>query len=371
MINRGIRHVPVTSARGELVGVVTDVDLLASETRTPFMVRRAIARADTIDRLIEVAADLRPTAIALHDSKIASGQLAAIIAAFSDSLTRRAIELLTAEMDDLAPFAWLATGSIGRREAFPSSDIDCAIAWEGSPAYGERFRALAEQVLDVLARCRFASDSHSASAAHPLFARSTGGWRASISRWLDRADDPRLLIVISLLADRHTVHRTSAVDEPFEALSDAHRHPELIRELRRLALAHRPPTGFLRNMVLEHSGEHRGRLDIKQAGFLPIVDLARYLAFANAITATGTVERLNAASEAGAIGAEDALALIEAFDLFVGLRMGHQIEQLRRDQPISDFIDPAELNPLTRRYLREAFRAIARSQRKLPQFHER
>ena len=45
--------------------------------------------------------------------------------------------------------------------------------------------------------------------------------------------------------------------------------------------------------------------------------------------------------------------------------MGHQLGQLRAGQEPSDLIDPAELNPLTRRYLREAFRAIARVQRRV------
>jgi CBS domain-containing protein len=35
------------------------------------------------------------------------------------------------------------------------------------------------------------------------------------------------------------------------------------------------------------------------------------------------------------------------------------VEQLRRGEPPDDFIDPKALNPLTRSYLREAFRAVA------------
>ena len=103
MIDRGIRHVPVVSARGEVLGVVTDVDLLASETRTPIMLRRTIARASDLDGLVVAAAQLRPALIALHDGQVASTHLCAIITAFADALTRRALELLIAEDDDLPP----------------------------------------------------------------------------------------------------------------------------------------------------------------------------------------------------------------------------------------------------------------------------
>jgi CBS domain-containing protein len=41
------------------------------------------------------------------------------------------------------------------------------------------------------------------------------------------------------------------------------------------------------------------------------------------------------------------------------------VEALRAGQPADDFIDPRTLNPLARRYLRDAFRAIASIQRAL------
>ena len=57
----------------------------------------------------------------------------------------------------------------------------------------------------------------------------------------------------------------------------------------------------MRDIVVEHSGEHRGTLDIKHGGLLPIVDLARYAALKADAKVTPTVERLHAAGEAGAL----------------------------------------------------------------------
>lgn len=365
MINRGIRHVPVLSPRRQVLGVVCDIDLLAAETRTPFMVRRRIARASSTDELELVARDLRRTVIALHDAEIPPAQLCAIIAAFADALARRALQLLCDAEPDLPVLAWYATGSIGRREAFPSSDVDSAMAWhpEADPA---RLRALAQAVLELLERCGFARDPHAATAADTLFARSRDDWQRAIRRWLDQPEDPRLLVVVSMLADRHRVHETGTIADAFADLGQGQRHPLFMGQMRRLALMHRPPTGFLRDIVVEHSGEHRGRLDIKRGGFLPIVDLARYLAMANGVDATSTLDRLRAAADLGVLPVDDAGSLQEAFRLFLELRMDHQVEQLRHGRSPTDFIEPADLDPLTRRYLREAFRAIARTQRALP-----
>ena len=106
-------------------------------------------------------------------------------------------------------------------------------------------------------------------------------------------------------------------------------NPALLRLLARFALSHRPPTGFLRGLVVEHSGEHRGRLDLKHGGVIPIVDLARWAGMAAGVTSASTTERLRAAATAGTLPADDAHTLEDAFELIAALRLEHQVEQLR------------------------------------------
>ena len=73
MLDRGVRHFPVISARGELVGVVEDLDLIAVETRNSFYVRRQIAAAST-RRGARRRRRRRcsPMIVALHDTKLAA-----------------------------------------------------------------------------------------------------------------------------------------------------------------------------------------------------------------------------------------------------------------------------------------------------------
>ena len=51
--------------------------------------------------------------------------------------------------------------------------------------------------------------------------------------------------------------------------------------------------------------------------------------------------------------------------MLTALRLEHQVEAMRADRAPDDHIDPRTLNPLARRYLRGAFRAIASIQRSL------
>ena len=114
----------------------------------------------------------------------------------------------------------------------------------------------------------------------------------------------------------------------------------------------------MHDIVVDGSGSWRGTFNIKQGGVLPIVDLARYAALRADVRSTPTLERLREAADGGVIEETDARILVEAFELFGALRLEHQVAQMERGEEPDDHLDPKQLDPLTRRYLRDAFRAL-------------
>jgi CBS domain-containing protein len=364
MLERDVHHIPVLSAAGEILGVVDDGDLVAAEARKPLLLRRAIDLASSAADLTAAAAGLGSAVIALHDAQVPAEQVAAMYSVVLDALTRKLVELAVREAGDPpAAFTWFALGSLARREAVPSSDVDSALGWQDEAAdaamrdYSAR---LGRAVNDGLRGCGIRPDAHGASADSPLFARSLASWRA-VTRDLSR--DPAQeqgLILVSVITDSRPVW-SSGPDQAAAGLWDSQADPEpdLLRLLARFALSFRPPTGFLRDFVVEHSGEHRGQLDLKAGGLTPIVDLARWAAMSAGVATASTMDRLRAAEAAGTLEGPQAQALMEAFGFISALRLDHQVEQLRRGTLPDDFIDPKTLNPLARSYLRDAFRVVA------------
>jgi CBS domain-containing protein len=364
MLERDVHHIPVLSAAGEILGVVDDGDLVAAEARKPLLLRRAIDLASGAADLTAAAAGLGPAIIALHDAQVPAEQVAAVYSVVLDALTRRLVELAVREAGDPpAAFTWFALGSLARREAVPSSDVDSALGWqdEAADAAMQDYAArLGRAVNDGLRGCGIAPDTHGASADSPLFARSLASWRA-VTKNLSR--DPAQeqgLILVSVITDSRPVW-SSGPGQAAAGLWDSQAEPEpdLLRLLARFALSFRPPTGFLRDFVVEHSGERRGQLDLKAGGLTPIVDLARWAAMSAGVATASTMDRLRAAKAAGTLEGPQADALMEAFGFISALRLDHQVEQLRRGAPPDDFIAPKTLNPLARSYLREAFRVVA------------
>jgi CBS domain-containing protein len=367
MLDRGFHHFPVLSPTGEVLGVVEAADLVAIEARTPFLLRAAIGRARSVDEVMAEAGRLPATVIELHDAQAPAVQVSAVWSVVVDALTRRLIELAVVEAGEPpAAISWLALGSLARREGAPSSDVDSALAWQGDgsePAVRAYAGRIASTVTAGLRRCGLTIDEHGASAANPQFARSLASWEAAARGLLEDPTQDQALILVSVIVDGRPVWGVRAAAPLADAFREARRNPVLLRLLARYALQYRPPTGFLRGLVVEHSGEHRGRLDLKHGGLVPIVDLARWAGLAAGVTGASTRERLRAATAAGTLAAEDARTLREAFDLIWGLRLAHQVEQLRAGRRPDDHLDPRTLTPLTRSQLREAFRAVAAVQR--------
>ncbi len=369
MLDRGFRHYPVVSATGTILGVIEEIDLVAAQTRSSFYLRRRIARAQTVEELIEAAHELRPTVIAMHDAHVAASNVAAVYSVVVDALTRRLLELSVVESGDVGiEFAWLALGSQARREALPSSDVDSAIVWFGSPGDPDvhaRLQAVGRTVVSELEACGLRADEHGATASDARFVRSLDSWKRAVRSWIDDPTQEKALVLVSVLVDSRPVwgvHTGTPVADSFRL---APNNPALLRLLARFALSHRPPTGFFRGLVVEPSGEHRGRLDLKQRGVLPIVDLARWAGIAAGVTSASTRERLRVAAAAGTLSDAHARTLDDALTLITDLRVEHQVDQLRAGEEPDDFVNPAALTGLTRSYLREAFRAVASVQKRL------
>jgi CBS domain-containing protein len=133
----------------------------------------------------------------------------------------------------------------------------------------------------------------------------------------------------------------------------------------RFTLSARTPTGFVRDFVVENSGEHKGQLNLKRGGLRPLTALGRWVAVVTGDGRGSTPERFRRGVEAGLLTTDEADTLIGAHTEIFSLLMRQEIDSIRSGTPLNHHVDPKTLDPLTRRYLREAFRAITAVQNTL------
>nr|WP_245556935.1 putative nucleotidyltransferase substrate binding domain-containing protein [Jongsikchunia kroppenstedtii] len=365
MLESGLRHMPVVDRRGAVLGVVEERDLVATSARQSFVVRRAIAlAADTaelraaFDRVDDLVVNL------FRGGTDASGT-SAVLSVMVDATVARALELELAERPQpwVRQFAWLTLGSVARREAMPSSDVDSAISWADDAELDPgQVRAMAARVQATLDECGLPSDTNGAVASSPRFSRSAGDWHRAAQDWLADPMSDRGLIMSSLLLDARVVHGNPALNSAPAAFSRMSiNHPNALRLQLLDALSGKPRVRSLRDIVARRGGT----FDLKNHALSPIVNLSRWAGLTAGLGVATTPERLDAAVAQGALAERDARILAEVFAMVQRLRLSHQIDQLSAGQPPSDIVTMSQLSPLSRSLLTDGMREVAAVQRRV------
>jgi CBS domain-containing protein len=301
-------------------------------------------------------------------------EIGAAVSSVTDALTVRLLELAEEELGPPPePYAWLACGSQARREQAVVSDQDNALMLggeEASPAQDAYFAALTGRVNDGLAACGFPRCRGGVMASNPAWRQPWSGWRAHFDGWIDRPTTHALMHA-TIFFDMRVVRGDAAPLRRLQqhVLERVRGNHIFMRLMAVNAIDVRPPLGLLGKLVPIASGEHAGALDVKKAGIMPIVDIARVHALAAASAALSTIDRLGDAAARRVLSAEGAAELTAAFELSTSIRARHQVRQLERGLAPDNFLLPEELTADQLRELRDAYRVIRRHQDVLARRH--
>jgi CBS domain-containing protein len=370
MVEHAVHHLVAVDPAGQPVGVLRVVDLASTSVRDPLLVRAAVESAGTMGELADARRLLHPTAVELWDAGVAPVQIGARLATIVDAVLRRLLALGRYTAGIGTPCSWLLLGSTARREPLPDSDVDTAVVWadDARPEAGDvadAARAAAGRMLDDMERCGLRRCPDGANATNPLFSRSAAAWVTAAADWTEQPGREGALLLGSMLADSRPLSDVALGRCVVDRMLAGTRAGAFLRLLLDYTLAAKPPTGFVRGFVVEHTGEHRGRLDLKRGGLAPVVSLARWLALVAGDVRGSTPDRLRRAGEAALLTGHETDTLVGAFTEVYGLLLACEVAGIRFGQPATTWISPSDVDMLTRRFLRETFRAVARVQSRL------
>ncbi|WP_053079978.1 putative nucleotidyltransferase substrate binding domain-containing protein [Nostocoides japonicum] len=364
MLEHGVRHMPVVDGRGRLLGVIDDIEMMAASTRRTFELRRTIARSPSAAALVEASAGVRPLVVDLvhagTDAVTTSGILSVVI----DCLARRALELALAESPGVhrPRFAWISLGSVARREALPSSDIDSAMSWADDDSVAADHLRLAKRVHEILDACALPADTNGALASSRRFARSGSQWLSASQRWMREPLVDEGLIMSSLLVDGRVVWGDPALHTvPLGIRRMRLDHPEALRLQLLDALSTKVWQRSLRTLL----SPRRETVDLKGQLLTPIVNLARWGGLSVGVGAASTPARLAAAMDNDLMTAPDSRTLEEVFLQLQRVRMQVQVDQIDAGRTPTDVIALSDFSSIDRRLLTDCVREVAAVQKRI------
>lgn len=373
MMDGHIHHLPIWDPYpppGRAVGVITSTDLVRLEHANPVYLVRDVAQQSDVQGLAQVAERLPGTVARLVSQDATASDIGRVVTAVGDAITRRLIALAEAELGPPpVAYAWLALGSQARLEQVLGSDQDHAIVYADTPDTSEAERAdeylrrLAESVVEGLEACGYPRCPGDVMATAPKCRRSRSQWRSAFAEWI-REPDPDAVLATAIFFDARPLHGDASLATGLldSAVAMAQASPRFVALLARKAAGHSPPLGFFRNFVLGREGEQKDSLDLKWGGVGAVQEMARVLALASGSTATGTLERIEAASHAGRIGVERASELADAYEFLAYVRLRHQVQQTQAGLPPDNYVRPGDLTAFEKRHLRDAFTTVRSAQ---------
>ena len=347
LLDAGVHHLPLVSG-GEIVGVVTDTDLLRSSAQGPMAVLRRVERLEGRESLPGHAAKVAEMVAALLSGGLDALAVARFVVRLGDALVVRLLEWAERDLGPPpAPWAWVALGSEGRMEQALLTDQDNALVY-GDAVHPGWYAALAERVnADLVAaglpRC-----------PHRHEARSERGTLSEWTRRFEACVDDRRPLAATLLFDFREVAGDLDLAPLHAAMARAGRDGAFLRFLARAAVE-RPPPASIR---LRDGDE----IDLKVQGITPVVQLARCYAVEVGTPARATLDRLAAGRDAGLLSAETHEGVAQAYRFLVGLRLRHELRCLAEGRPPSPRVSASELTPIERTRLKESLRAVRRWQ---------
>jgi len=379
MSRHGVRYLPVAEG-GTLRGIISDHDIKLETGSSPVGVVEDIEKSRSLDELFGTRQKIDKVRQMLLRQSGSIRKGVELITELNDRVTLKLLRLteqqLQSEGHGTPPvkYSWMALGSEGRREQTLRTDQDNALVFEEPPAEAkvevrQWFLAFAKRVVNGLAHYGFPLCTGDIMASNPQWCLTERQWRATFLNWVNHPT-PETLRMASIFFDFRELHADTAFLAQLRTLlHDAiGKKPLFLRFLAKNSLYTRPPLGFLRQFVVEKSGEHKNKLDLKLRGLTPVVDAARVIALDLDIHHTNTMDRLDQIHARQFLDNAFYADLREAYGFISYLRISHHLEARVKGREPDNFIAPGALNSLQRKMLKESFLVINKFQETI-EFH--
>ncbi|MFH2125329.1 MAG: putative nucleotidyltransferase substrate binding domain-containing protein, partial [Pseudomonadota bacterium] len=293
-----------------------------------------------------------------------------LLAEFSDRLTLRLIQITEREMDAEgmgpapAPFAWLALGAWGRREPTPPAGQEHVLVMDDMPQEQVNqvlpwFQEMARRVKQGLAGCGFPPCRSGILADMPSGCRTLTQWQEQYASWI-REPLAKDMETASHFFDFRAITESGVFEDPLRhnIFKEIERNRIFLRILARYGLDNQLPLGFMRQFVVEKSGEYTAELDLDLKVMQPVVQAARVLALDQRVEFTGTFDRLEEVTARGLLHRELADDLHQAFGFLTLLRISRYLEARARESQPDVNLDASSLNKLQRKMLKDTFSVV-------------
>ena len=357
MTQFNIQRVIVNQA-GKPVGALEQIDVLAYFSNHTHLVAQRLERAQTIDELVGIAAQMTHSIQILRKNGVRAPQLAQLMQVLNTSLFEKAWRLLaTPELYEQS--CLIVMGSEGRGEQILKTDQDNAQILREHADLALAAQT-AEQFSATLERLGYPPCPGHIMVNNPAWRKTLPEFKKMVSGWC-YSPSPESMMNLAIFIDAKPVAGDAALLDEVKAhlqktmINDA---GMLMAFARSVELFDGHSRGFFSQLLSRGQNE---KMDIKKMGVFPVVHGVRALGLEARIEETNTFERIQKLMQARVLDEQLGKDTAEALSYLMDLRLKAGFAALSNEIPEeANQIDLQSLSTLERDLLKDALQVVKR-----------
>jgi CBS domain-containing protein len=368
MLKYNIHHLLVIK-NGQVWGIITNHDIMMLQGFSPVTIVRDLEMQQSIEGIIHTSKQITNLVGNLLSQGAKASNITRIITEINDRMVRKVIQFAEREFGPPpVPYCWIALGSEGRKEQTFKTDQDNALIYadpmaEQEDSVRKYFLEFTNYVKESLLKCGFPSCPGDIMASNPKWCQPLKVWKKYFSQWIFTPKGESINLS-NIFFDFRGIYGDFSLEESLRdyLLNIVKDQRVFLGYLANLAVKNKPPLGFFKTFVVEKSGEHKDKLNLKIKGIAPLVDIIRLFSLEKGVRETSTLERIESLKIKHGVVKDYADEIVYAFEFLMLLRMKHQYDQVIQGMMPDNFINPEKLSNLEKKLLKDTFQLISKLQ---------
>jgi len=373
-----VRQIPCLDAHGQPAGLLELHDAIAATAEQLIeQVDKLAVPATTAGMRAAKSAQV-DLATELFEADVPAPEIQQLLTDINRDIYRRIVERMLEYMADAGwgkppvDFDVLIMGSGGRGENFLTPDQDNGFILNDYPDQEHTyidsfFIELAERMTQELDAVGFPLCRGYVMATNPVWRKTLSQWQEQTLIWSRRISFVTARLVGIFIDFRGTYgpgHLTESLRR--HVTERVGKSRGFLRELHRNEEDNSTALGWFNWLTPETDDKrHKGEINLKLRGTLPLVDATRLASLLNGVAETSTLGRIAGLQQAGFISRDQKEYLDDAFEHITGLLLHQQLTDFRARREVTTFIHPGKLSRRDHERLVDAFNAIEHFRNKL------
>jgi len=367
----GLRHMPVVDRNHNAVGMISmhDAFNVAAEQMVDHIDR--LTHEESLDGMADIKSAQVAVAQQLLDDRLPGPEIQALLTDINNDIHQRVTRhtLRQIEQDGMGKppvaFDMIVMGSGGRGESYLYPDQDNGFVLEDYPdaehtAIDGWFSDFAERLTRNLDHVGFPLCHGHVMATNPIWRKTVSQWLEQTSYWVRSQHDVSTRL-FDIFFDFKCVYGTGALAERLrQHVTTVGRNPAFLRAMYRLDEEHKVALGWFGRLIPDRESKtHRGQINLKITGTLPLVEAVRILALRHGVAKTDTLGRIERLGAAGVLDHNEQDYLAGAFRHISFLLLRQQLSDFAAGRQVGNHVPPQRLTRRERDMLVDGFKAIS------------